>query len=584
MNNSFKDYSPDQLTPVCARAYESAWKFRERRHDEWTENYELSRMRVQTNRFTQRQSVCLPIMKSVINTVMSKIAEPPNITFFNKDNDKQVEIYMNGVWEDRWDKNKGMLVDTVDKKNNALYGRGIKIIGIKRGQLVYKNKDNFDVLIDKNADPVNIDETASYVILTNIQETKAQIETNPYFDKTAVKKVLEFVDPLTGKASDMNQDDWAKGNRMERLGYSNDGLVATTKIERKDFYIRLYSKEKQDEIIYYVPCISNNPVACLPLSEVIGKTTDDYWDNHFIIDSWADDIDGIDVWSTSLADIARDCNKLMNIWWSQLVENRTLRNLSMFFYNSSNDQFIPQTFNPYAWGFYPVPGNPNEMIMPVTPPDLTDTLEEIGFVKNLVEQCTAATATLQGAMEKSQVTLGEVQITLNNAQERIQSIAPYYCDAWKSTAEKAYKIIEGGVANGYLGSISLSKQGARGNTFLEEVDYKDLITPNGYEIQAIPTQVAENLSMNNLQKLNVAIQTMPENAALKRIYKQKILEATDLSPEHINEIKQEEEKMADKMEEQLKMQQQLNDMATPPIGGTGQPPMGGQMPMEGIPQ
>lgn len=570
MKQGFKDYKPEQLTNVCARAYDSSYKFRERRHEEWSENYELSRMRVQTNRFVQRQSVCLPIMKSVINTVMSKISEPPNIKFFNKDNDKQTEIFMNGVWEERWVQNKGVLIDTVDKKNNTLYGRGIKIIGIKRGQLVYKNKDTFDVLIDKAADPVDIDETANHIIITNIQETKAQIENNPFFDKTAVRKVLQFVDPLTGTAPEMSTDDWVRGERLSKLGYSNDGVVATTKIERKDFYIRLYNKEKEDEIIYYVPCISNNPIACLPLSDVIGKTNDDYWDNHFPIDSWADDVDGIDVWSTALADIARDCNKLMNIWWAQLVENRTMRNLSMFFYNSSNDQFIPQTFNPYAWGFYPVPGNPNEMIMPVTPPNLTDTLEEIGFVKNLVEQSTAATATLQGAMEKSQVTLGEVEMTLSNAQQRIQAIAPYYCESWRSTAEKAYKVIEGGVNNRYLGSIKLAKRGGKGTMFLEEVDYKDLITPNGYEIEAIPMQSAQNLAMDDLQKLNAAIQVMPENAALKRIFKEKMLEATSLSSEQINEIKAEEEKVMEKMEQQMQLQSQMNEMNN--MGNMGQVP------------
>lgn len=42
--------------------------YRERRHSEWTENYILYRYRVVTNRLTQRQSINVPYITTMIST------------------------------------------------------------------------------------------------------------------------------------------------------------------------------------------------------------------------------------------------------------------------------------------------------------------------------------------------------------------------------------------------------------------------------------------------------------------------------------------------------------------------------------
>ncbi len=52
-------------------------KFRERRHPQWTENYELYRDTVITNCLTQRQSVNVPFMKETIKTILANIDDAP---------------------------------------------------------------------------------------------------------------------------------------------------------------------------------------------------------------------------------------------------------------------------------------------------------------------------------------------------------------------------------------------------------------------------------------------------------------------------------------------------------------------------
>jgi hypothetical protein len=73
---------------------ESDRRFRERRHQQWTDNYLLDRDIVITNRLTQRQSVNVPLMKETRKTILAS-SEPQDIYFENLDNDGQKELLMN---------------------------------------------------------------------------------------------------------------------------------------------------------------------------------------------------------------------------------------------------------------------------------------------------------------------------------------------------------------------------------------------------------------------------------------------------------------------------------------------------------
>jgi hypothetical protein len=66
---------------------ESDFKFRQCRHQQWTENYELYREAVITNRLTQRQSVNVPFMKETISTRPASLNDEPDLYFENLDGD-----------------------------------------------------------------------------------------------------------------------------------------------------------------------------------------------------------------------------------------------------------------------------------------------------------------------------------------------------------------------------------------------------------------------------------------------------------------------------------------------------------------
>ena len=70
---------------------ETGFNYRERREEHWRDNYTLYRDEVQINRLTQRQSVNLPLMKTMLRTVLKDIDDMPVIVFENLDNDKEAK-------------------------------------------------------------------------------------------------------------------------------------------------------------------------------------------------------------------------------------------------------------------------------------------------------------------------------------------------------------------------------------------------------------------------------------------------------------------------------------------------------------
>jgi hypothetical protein len=157
-------------------------RWRERRHPQWTTNYQLYRDTVITNRLTQRQSVNVPLMKETIRTLLSRSGEAADLAFEDYENNGQRELFMNAYWDKVADENRYELLDVVDKKNVGLYGRSYTKLNILDGLPRLTIHDPFDVLVDRYALPWNID-TARRVTHLAIYQTLSDIATNPLYDK-----------------------------------------------------------------------------------------------------------------------------------------------------------------------------------------------------------------------------------------------------------------------------------------------------------------------------------------------------------------------------------------------------------------
>jgi len=237
----------------------------------------------------------------------------------------------------------------------------------------------------------------------------------------------------------------------------------------------------------------------------------------------------------------------------------------MHYYDSSlkAEGFIPSTFNPVPWGWYPVPGKPSDVLQKVDIPDLSESLDEMAYVTTMIEKATGATATQQGVETKAQTTLGEVQLAQGEAKARTQGMSKFYTDAWKQRATKFLKLIE--AASDRLDAVKIYHQGKNtDNVFEREISPKDWMTKAGYRVKVWSQDEKKANDTDSLTKLNAVMMNMADNPKLREVYQRKLLEFADLKPEEITEIMQ--------FEEQKLMMLGNGQMGLPPqIPGPGQP-------------
>lgn len=561
MENSTIAKTPE--LEVMLKNKESGYNYRERRQTNWDENYTLYRDNVVVNRLTQRQSVNIPIMKQTIRTLLKDVDDMPVIEFENLDNDDQAEVFQNEYWKYTLDYNKAEIRDIVDKKQVFLFGRSFDQMQIEDGMIRMPIVDPQDMLVSRYMDPVDID-SSRFLIHTHIFKPLSSLEKNEDYDKQAVSDLVTWYATSQGliKAADNLSMLEEKNNKMRQMGLDDvdSPILGETYVELSLHF--MYDKrEGSEEEELFLKVEADNQVILMkkPLEEVIGVTKDHYWRTHYPYNTWADDVERQDFWNDGVGDIVRTPNKILNAWFSQLVENRTLRNFGMHYYDSTIEGFTPQTFQPLPWGWYGVPGKPQDMIQKVDIPELSESLDEMQYVTTFIERATGATATQQGVQTERQVTLGEVQLALGEAKERIKGMSKFYTQVWKERAYKFLKLIE--AAPEKLDMVKIYKQG-RNTTkkYMREIEPKDFMTESGYGVKIWSQDEKMSADTKTLEKMSAVVANIPGNPKVMEIYQRKLLEFAGLKPNEINDVMDIEK-------------QKMNAMM---MGGMGQPGMQGQ--------
>lgn len=534
----------------------TGFNYRRRREDHWRENYELYRDEVTINRLIQRQSVNLPLMKITLRTLLKDIDDMPVIVFENLDNDKQAEIFQNEYWRLTLEDNNAEIQDVVDKKQDFFFGRTFDSWQVEDGKIVFDIEDPEDILVDRFMNPYDID-SSRFLIHTHIFVPLSQLKDNPDYDQDEVAELEEFFKSQLGivKAIDNENSLQFKNRKLAEMGVIDieDPVLGETYVELTMHRVFREKGEKwtdkdvektttEEQIFHYVEAEQRTILMKKPQEVIIGATKDHFWRNHYNYNTWGDDVDKQDFWTDGIADIVRPNNKVLNAWFSQLVENRTLRNFGMHYYDSSlkADGFVPSTFEPRPWGWYPVPGKPQDVLQKVEIPDLSESLDEMQYVTDMVDKATGATATQQGAVTQSQKTLGEVQLAQSEAKARTQGMSKFYTNVWKQRATKFLKLIE--AASDKLDAVKIYKEGKNtNNVFQMEITPKDWMTKAGYNVKVWSQDEKKTKDNDSLQKGIVALQLMPGNPKLLSVVQRKSLELADLKPEEIADIMQYED-------------------------------------------
>src|SRR3990167_9038949 len=470
--------------------------FQERKHQNWNDTYELSRGKVRTNRLTQRQAVNIPLMKETEKTILSRIDEVPKVDWKERSGDEFKELVFQSLWDDFFQEKNLEAVDMQDKKTCIRYGRPTK--KIVPGSGFYPDVyalDIFDVVYDPLMDPLNI-ESARFVIHQNFFKTVREILADPKYTAEGKRALKEYADSKEGIVqSSLNKEELErKQERLEAMGVSSDEFplfaAGDVLVNLTEHYTNVWNTKTEAferRIIIY--CEESIELYNETLEECIGIT-------EYPFVTWSEDLETNDLWNDSIDDLIRVPNQLINVWFSQMAENRTLKNFQMSWYDATIQGYQPQTYEPGPGRMLRAPGDPNKTIMPVNISGLDDTLEAINFLTAIVERGTGATAIEKGVGEEKQQTLGEIQILVGKAMERSTNLSKFYKRSWYDFANKWFKIM---VANS-KGTKSLYKTSRSGKIYAKKIYRSDWISEAGYEPLVRPTSEQEQESVKGIQK------------------------------------------------------------------------------------
>ncbi len=551
-----------------------------RKHEDWNDNYELYRNKVKTNRLTQRQAVNIPLMKETIKTLLSRIDESPEIEWQELGGDEQKEIYYQEIWNDQMRSNNLELIDVLDKKNVLLYGFSVKKLNIRKDGIDISVLDPFDVLIDPLMNSWDL-ESARFIVHQNIFRSVREILADNRYSKDGKEDLKIWADSDPGiTQGTVNKEEWEKKmQRLKDMGVDSNKFPYFAGGDRvvnlTEHYTKVWNsknKEFEKRVVVY----ADDQIELLneKLEDLIGV---DFWP--FVM--WSEDPETNDIYPDSVADLVRTPNKVLNVWFSQLIENRTLKNFQMHWFLPGQN-YTPQTYTPGPGVMLPAPPGDdiNKVIKPVEISGLDDTLVAIQQVIQIVERGTGATALEKGQPEQGQQTLGEVQILVGKANERVLGMAKFYRLAWYDLAWKWDEIMHANAPK----MLKLYKVSRSGRVYPKAVLMNEWKSEDGYMPIVRSSSEQESETTKGIQKFMFILTQFPNNPALRKIAQKRMLELVDITPEELKEV-EEAEKVNQEMIVAKTLPENQNTMAgssgsqfvSPQIGGGGVAP---QEPMD----
>lgn len=526
-----------------------------RKHDDWTENYELYRNKVQTNRLTQRQAVNIPLMKETIKTVMARIDDLSEVEWQELAGDEEKELVYQEVWNDAMRQMNAELVDVIDKKNVLLYGFSMRKLNLTSWGVDITIPDVYDTYIDPLTNPWDL-ETAKFITHQNIFRTVRDILADDKYSDEGKDQLKLYVNSPQGiLQSGKTKEQWeAKMERLRAMGVGHKDFPlfagGDTLCNLTEHYTTVWN-EKQEKWERRVVVYADDKIELMNerLIDLIGV---ECWP--FV--RWSEDPETNDVYPDSLADTVRTPNKVINVWFSQLLENRTLRNFNMHWFLPSQG-YTPQTYTPGPGMMLPAPPGEdiNQVIKPVEVDALNDTLDAIAAVTQIVERASGATAIEKGTGEQGQQTLGEIQVLVGKAQERTTAMAKFYRLAWYETAKKWDKLMHANAPK----LLKLYKRSSEGKIYPKRVYAGDWVSKVGYEPIVRSSSEQEASNIQSIQKFQFIISQFPNNPVLRKIAQKRMLEIVDLTPEELRQVEEAEDAMA-----QMPMQTQATEV--PQVG------------------
>lgn len=383
--------------------YKAGLDFRHAREKDWklSEDQYFNR---QAKSLKQRYNVPVPIIPGFVETLLSKIDDPPSVKAKQAEEADYKAVQKVNAFLDierkkddyDWD-----LIDLDAKKQAILYGRSIAKF---YSQSKPKYKSNLEIVdvYDFIADPIgggNL-EKHRFCGQDNVFKTKKQLKDGIEemgYDPKAVEKIINATS--ADKLADNDNQYKSKQSRLMALGL--DGITYNYAGQPLYKFVEMGTTFNGQR--YYV--LFNNEtgiaVKCVPLKEVFKSGL-------WFFSSWATHRDLFNFWSKAPVDDIVPLAEMVRILVNQELDNRQKRNWGQRAYdpevypNPADLIFRPDGLVATKAGtsrLQPI-GNG---IYSFETPELKGTIDTVNWIDNIIGQKTGVTADAQGASEESRV-------------------------------------------------------------------------------------------------------------------------------------------------------------------------------------
>lgn len=503
---------------------------------QWDTNYRNYRGKPILNRITQTQNISSILVKTAINTAFANINDKPTVSFTCYDGDGVDDIrtiLKNKLWKQEVEPTL-TLKDRIDKKTNLLFGRSFYKLNVVNGKIEIYNVDPYDIEIDYLCDGSDID-TARYIIHKNIMVPLGELYKNAKFNKASIKKIKDKLNNDEAEPVNLYSEEMThKLRRLEDMGYAieENNINDSQLVNVWEDYRKETDSDGKTRIVLYVLC-EGEVLYSGEIRELLYPNYPEDKPDFYPFTSWAYDMDGVDFWSDGLADTIRNYHEAHSILLSQGVQNQILRGFGMTFYNATEDpDWDPTAYQPHPFGFYPVPGNPADLIQRVNIADIPMDTNTMNYLENEANKVCATPSQIQGVAQPGVATLGEAKIIQQNGEKRLSDTAIEYNENMKRLAQKWSDIID---YNPGLQVVVLTDIVGE-NAYTETVDTSIFASENGYRVSVSNSFDKEKDDLQMLQKMTAVSGTFANNPAFQQIMKNKALGILNLTAEEVERI------------------------------------------------
>jgi hypothetical protein len=500
--------SPDKLVEIAIQQKNAGEKVKDKRLEDIRKNEDLYLNKVRPA-LKGRFNVPFPFMGGFVDTLMSKVDDPPSLTYTHQDEaDYKKAKKTTGAWQKDYKDNKWARKDRWSKKLAAFSGRAI-FLKYSESDPEYKSYlevlDYNDFYNEPNGGGDNEDHL--FCGIKNRFLTKSQLRRGAQsglYDEGQVSKLLVAYE--TGDYKKVEKEAENKYNRAINFGLDaiNNNYVG------QNIYNTVMHFMDFDGVRYLLQfdLITGIWFKCVPLKEAFGTSL-------YPIASWATHEDPFVFWSKAPCDDLRPVCDSMTTILNQALENRQKRNFGQraydidIFTDPSQLEFRPDGLVPVSL----IPGKSIQNgIYEFKTEEVSGTIDLVSYLNNLAGQKSGITPEAEGSADAN----AKVGIYYGNMQQvadRFSLLNKSYSEAWEELGIRYALGLEQNCPEEMMIRLTGAENGVEWDKITKPEDVKPSVP---YTIIVKGSREEEKLGLVNKEKKEKALAEIRGDEELRK--------------------------------------------------------------------